>query len=616
MTVASRFLGRVRGASAWASVAAAFAILAAANLLAGELLRGRSLDLTENRLFSISEGTRSALASLDEPLQLRLYYSSALGDAAPAYSRYFGRVRAMLESYRDLAPASIDLRILDPKPFSDTEDRAVAAELQGLALNDSGENGYFGLVASNSVDERETIPFFALDRESFLEYDLTKLLLQVASPGRIRVGLVTSLPMVGGLDPLNPSAPPDPTWRVVELMEELYETTPLLSDSLSDAGALDEFDLLMLVQPTDLDARGWFAIDQFALSGRPMLIFVDPALESAPSEPDKSALEANDPMLRLLRQWGVELDVNVVAGDFDSARRVRFSRDGQPVSANYLVWPALEEERLDLEDAALSGIKMLTFASSGILESADDAETDFRPLASTSRKSQRIRRSRALSPDPFALLDDFESGDESLTLAARVSGPIATLYPDGAPPPGEGDDVAAPADDVERDAPLQSGTLNAAVVADADMLFDSLWLRERRVFERRYTIPLAGNGDFALNLLESLAGGAALIGLRGRGVENRPFVLVSDLRREAEIRYRRREQTLDAKLRQLQDRIQEIVRQGRGDVSEEDGERRIVLSGADRDAVVELREEMIDVRQQLRAVKRALREDIDSLDRC
>ena len=184
------------------SIALAFILLLSVNLFAGSALRNAKADLTQQHLFTISSGTRSMLRSIDEPVSLRLYFSKRLGEAAPVYARYFERVRALLQQYNDISGGRVELSIFDPEPFSDAEDRAVAAGLRGVRLNQDGEVGYFGLVGNNSTDTDANIPFFTTDREAFLEYDLTKLIYTLANPKKRVVGLITSLPLDGGMNPM------------------------------------------------------------------------------------------------------------------------------------------------------------------------------------------------------------------------------------------------------------------------------------------------------------------------------------------------------------------------------------------------------------------------------
>lgn len=198
------------------------------NVFSNALFQGVRLDLTEGRLFTLSEGTGNVLADLDEPILLKLYYSKLLGKNSPQHAIYFERVRELLERYRELSGGKVRFQLLDPESFSDTEDAAIAAGMQGVPLNNAGDLGYFGLAATNSTDDQATIPFFTTEREAFLEYDLTKVVYTLANPDRKVVGLMTALPITGGA-----SRPPfnqQPAWAVVDQIREFFEVRTLQTE--------------------------------------------------------------------------------------------------------------------------------------------------------------------------------------------------------------------------------------------------------------------------------------------------------------------------------------------------------------------------------------------------
>ena len=265
---------------AWSSIALALILLLSVNLFAASALRNAKADLTQQRLFTISDGTRGILRAIDEPISARLYFSKKLAEAAPAYGRYFERVRALLQQYSDISGGRLELAVFDPEPFSDAEDKAVAAGLRGVRLNPEGEAGYFGLVATNSTDVDASIPFFTTDREAFLEYDLTKLIYTLANPKKRVVGLMTSLPLEGGM--ANPMAMmgggrPQPPQVVMEQIRDFFEVKTLAQD-VKEIPA--DIDVLMVAQPDRLTPEAAYAIDQYVLGGGKILAFVDPVVET------------------------------------------------------------------------------------------------------------------------------------------------------------------------------------------------------------------------------------------------------------------------------------------------------------------------------------------------
>jgi ABC-type uncharacterized transport system involved in gliding motility auxiliary subunit len=623
---------------AWTSVGLAFILLLSVNLFASSALRNAKADLTQQRLFTISSGTRSMLRSIDEPISLKLYFSKRLGEAAPVYARYFERVRALLQQYADIAGGGLDVAVFDPEPFSDSEDKAVAAGLRGVRLNQEGEVGYFGLVGNNSTDTDSTIPFFTTDREAFLEYDLTKLIFTLANPKKRVVGLMTSLPLDGGMNPmamLGGGRQQLPPQMIMEQIRDFFDVK-MLSQDVKEIPA--DVDVLMVAQPDKLTPEAAYAIDQFVMGGGKILALVDPVAEMGgragpmgmpPSGPSPE-------FVKLLKAWGVDFDPSKVAADIATARRVQFGGGARPTVTEYVGWLGLDRRNIDEKDVLSGGVERLNLASPGFLSKAEGATTQVTPILLTSPQAMQIPADKFTGmPDPVALLRGYKPEGKSLMLAAHVSGTANSAYPDGAPKPAkpEGDDKAkadaakqegAKPDAAKADAgkdgkPKEekpegaaakphkaSGQINAIVIADTDLLSDQFWVDVRDFLGQQVAIPNASNAAFIVNALDNLSGSDALIALRGRGAEDRPFQLVNDLRRDSERRYREKEQALTAKLKEVQDQLTKLENAGEGG--------NVIVSESDRQAIEKFRGDMLAIRRELREVKRALREDIDRLD--
>ena len=250
---------------AWGGLALGAVILLAVNLIASSALRDARVDLTKERLYTISEGTRKTLRAIDEPVDIRVYFSKKLGEAAPSYAKMFERVRTLLEQYSGIARGKLQVTFLDPEPFSDAEDRAVAAGLKGIRLNQEGEMGYFGIVGSNSTDTESNLPFLSTDRERFLEYDVTKLIVTLANQTKSGIGLISGIPIEGS--PGNPmmGRPPSPPMLMLEQIREFFELKTIAKDAKEIPA---DIGVLMVVQPEGLSADTAYAIDQFALVRR------------------------------------------------------------------------------------------------------------------------------------------------------------------------------------------------------------------------------------------------------------------------------------------------------------------------------------------------------------
>ena len=622
---------------AWASIGLALVLLLSVNLFAGSALRNAKVDLTQQRLFTISDGTRAMLRTVDEPVSLRLYFSKRLGEAAPVYARYFERVRALLQQYGDISSGRVELAIFDPEAFSDAEDKAVAAGLRGVRLNQDGEVGYFGLVGSNSTDTDATIAFFTTDREAFLEYDLTKLIYTLANPKKRVVGLMTSLPLDGGA--MNPMAMmgggrQQPPQMIMEQIRDFFEVKTLAQD-VKEIPA--DVDVLMVAQPDRLTPEAAYAIDQYVLGGGKILALVDPVAEMGgrAGPMGMAPPSAVSPeFIKLLKSWGVDFDASKAVGDIATARRVQFGGGGRATVTEYVAWLGLDRRSIDEKDVLSGGIERLNLASAGFLAKAEGATTQVTPILLTSPQAMQIAAEKfSGAPDPVALLRAYKPEGKPLILAARIAGTANSAYPDGVPKPvkTEADDKTKqdgakqepPKADAEKDAKEKadkpdaaaakphkaSGRINAIVVADTDMLADQFWVDVREFLGQQVAVPNASNAAFIVNALDNLSGSDALIALRGRGAEDRPFKLVNELRRESERRYREKEQALTAKLKEVQDQLAKLEKTGEGG---EGGN--LILSEGDRQAIEKFRGDMLSIRRELREVKRALREDIDRLD--
>jgi ABC-type uncharacterized transport system involved in gliding motility auxiliary subunit len=576
-------------------------LFAAVNVTAQTAFRGVHVDVTEDGLYSVSDGTRSVLESIGEPIRLRLYYTPALGEAAPDFAAYHRRVRTLLEQYADIAGDGLILAYPNPEPFSDTEDRAVAFGLQGIALNETGDQGYFGIAATNSTDDKEVIPFLGLEREALLEYDLTKMIAALARPEKPHVGVISSLPVMGG-PPRVPGAPPDPKWALIDAIEPFYRVRNLGTG----IEMIDEkIGILIVVHPIGLSDATLYAIDQFVLRGGRAIVFVDPLPEVArlspgplgPRRPQASQFD------RLLNAWGLEMAPGTVAADLDAARRINLGQGAAQQSADYVAWLALGPENGTADDPVAGAFTTLNLATAGVLTPIEGAKTTITPLLRTGENSMRLTTEQVdPQPDVLGLFRGFEPSGERLMLAARITGPNRTAFPDGPPADWEPDfGEEAPAH-----LPTARGSLNIVVIADADMTHEIMWGRRQNLLGQEVVVPIADNANLIVNALDNLAGSDALAGLRARTVQRRPFTRVETIRREAERTYLDREQALLDELTGLRARLQDLARR--------EGAADVAVSAEESQALADARARLIETRRELRAVQRALRADIDRLE--
>ena len=582
----------------------------ALNVFSNNTFRAIQIDLTEGSLFTLSEGTRAVLKKVEEPITARLYFSSILGEQSPPHARYYERVRELLEQYANLTNGRFRLQLFNPEPFSDDEDSAVAYGLAGIPINEVGDLGYFGLAASNSTDDNEVVPFFTPEREAFLEYDLTKLVLGLATPKKKTVGVLSSLPINGGF---LPGAGNRPRWSVIEQINEFFEVQPISRDEPTIS---EDIGVLMVVHPKKLSPETKYAIDQFVLRGGKALVFVDPAAEA--DMPPMTYVPGKSEFGNLLKAWGLELREGKVAGDIDIARRVNVRVGGQVAIADYVGWLSLRPGNFDRNDGVMADLKVLNMGTAGILDTIKGATTTMQPLIRTGMRSMAIDVEKfSGQPDVIGLFRSFKPGGEQLTLAARVTGKSKTAFPDGPPKFSEKKKQKAALKakmkgkkekEPKEHLAVAADDIQVIVVADVDMLHDRLWVNAQDLMGKRLLMPFANNADFVISAIENLLGGASLNELRGRTISSRPFHLVRQIRQAAEQRFRSKEQELQKELETVRGELNKMIRRENVQAGE------LILKPEDREKMGKARERMAAIRKELRSVQHELRKDIDQLD--
>ena len=601
-------------------VVLALVLLFAVNILANRVLGPARIDLTENRLFTLSAGTRSILENLEEPVTLRYYISRRELERVPGISGYADRVGALLDEYRRLSGGTLSLQVIDPEPFSEEEDRAVGYGLRGVPLGLDESIFYFGLAGTNSVDDEEVIPFFASEREQFLEYDVTKLVHNLSNPKRKIVGLLSSLPIEGQGMAMQAAmggmgAPP---WMVVEQILQLFELRTL-HPKLEEIP--EDVDVLMLVHPQSLSPAALYAIDQYVLRGGRVVAFVDPYSESQQQQAMAGGfmppgVSRRSELDEVLAAWGVTLGEEVV-GDLDLSMKVRMDQGGRVLTFDYPVWMNITPQTFDPDDIVTGNLANLGFGTPGYLEPTEDATTTLTPLVTTTRHASQFTTAQvaAVTTDPNELLDAYAAQDRAYTIVARVSGKVRTAFPDGPPPPEPtGEDGDEPASDHGAAAqPVTEHLSESAedaqiiVVADADMLEDRFWVVVEEFLGSRIALPSAANSTLVVNAIDNLTGSGDLISVRNRGTFSRPFTRVVALRQEAERAFRAKEQELIGQLEETERRLVELEESNQGNDA-------LILTDAQRDEIVRFRQERVRIRKDLREVRRQLRADIESLE--
>jgi ABC-type uncharacterized transport system involved in gliding motility auxiliary subunit len=510
-------------------------------LLANLLLRGAKLDLTADKLFTISEGTENIVHGLQEPVNLYLYFSEKSATPNPSLRNHATRVRELLEELVSRSEGKLTLKVIDPQPYSEEEDRATELGIVTVPVNQSGEKGYLGLAATNSTDGKEAIPYLDPQSEEQLEYDVAKLIQNLSSAKKPVVGWLSSLPMTGEFD-MQTGRPGQP-WVVYGQTEQLY-TVQDLEPSLTSIGS--DVDVLVVVHPKNLPPAALYAIDQFALRGGRVLVFVDPDAQA-----DQSASDPNNPMAQfmadksshfepLLAAWGVDFKAGQVVVDLERGMVVNMRAGEPPLQHIAVLGFDATSMAKDVVTARLDNVYMIT---AGSLSPVAGTKLLVEPLIKTSAQAGLVPAQRvSMASDPRALRDGFKPDGEHM-IAVRVSGDAVTAFPEG-PPAG----VAAAPDALKASAK----PLNVVVIADTDMLSDYVWVRQSNFFGQVILQPVANNGELVWNAIDNLGGSNDLISIRGRAAYSRPFARVNELRTNADAQLRIKEEQLQQELAQTE----------------------------------------------------------------
>ncbi len=586
----------------------------AVNIIGNQTLTSMRLDVTENRLFTLSQGTRNILDSLKEPINLRYYFSNKLLAGYPELQTYGVRVRDLLEEYASRSDGQIKLTVIDPEPFSEAEDQAVAFGIRQLPVSEVGDMAYFGLVGTNSVDQEIAIPFFDPSQEQALEYDLTKLVYNLAHPKKRVVGVVSGLPIFGQPDPYGRPAQP---WTMVPVLREAFDVRELRADLIN----IDkDIDTLVVIHPENLSEETQYAIDQFVLKGGKAMVFVDPSAENDSTVPDPAnptvLPEHKSDLPKLLQAWGLKLLEGKVAADADAAIRVSYTGNRGPQEIEYLPWLHLEEKNLNREDFITSQLKLVNVGSGGVLQRLEGATTTITPLIETGANSGLLDAEAVMIVrDPRGLLESFKPEGKPLMLAARVTGKVKSAFPGGKVAKSGPNPAGDPAngEKAEKDTIVKPNhveesaqPVNVIVVADTDMLADSFWIRMQQSMGVRVPVPFADNGNFMVNAIDNLGGNSDLISLRSRGSSSRPFTVVEQIQKDAEAQFRSKERALQEKLQETEKKIAELQQQ-------KDQSAGTLMSPQQKAEVEKLKAEMLNTRKQLRDVQHDLRKNIEGL---
>jgi len=546
------------------------------------------VDLTENNLFTLNDGTINILKEIDENIHLRLFYSDQATVNIPMLRTYQRRVVDFLEELERYADGKLKISIIDPISFSEEEDQASQYGLQALPVGEGGENVFFGIAGTNAIDDVAVIPFLQPDKEAFLEYDVAQLIYNLNHPEKRTLGVMSDLPLLGSFDPQVGQVSGQ---IVFEQLKEMYEVVPVDTS----ASVIADIDLLLVVHPKNLSDATLFAIDQYVMDGGRLMLFVDPMAQS-----EEVAADPQNPMAqlqadrssnlsKLLQAWEVGFDSTQVVLDDQQAVSIQ-SAQGQTI--RHLGISSWVKGNLNSDDIVTLDLNSINTALAGSLTAA---EGKLLPLLSSTKQSMLTSNdAMSLLFNPDSLFQSFKADDQQHIIAARVLGPLNSAFPNGL-------------DEQSNQAVIQQTEQgHVVVIADVDILFDRMWVRAQNFFGRQIYSNFADNGVFINNLIDNMTGSADLIQVRARGTSNRPFDKVLEIKRVSEQKYRETENQLLQQLRETETKLNELQR-NKGQ------ENQLIISREQQQEIAKFKQRKLEVRKNLREVKRNLNKDIEAL---
>jgi len=592
---------------------ALLAILIAVNIILSRV-RVRA-DLTEEKLYTLADGTRAVLKSLDGPVTLKFFFSGGGAEVPVPLKNFARQVEDLLKEYELASGGKVLVETYDPEPDSDAEEWAQRYGLAGEQLGIMNSALYMGLVAVKG-DTHSVIPFLDPRNEERMEYNITHMIVRVANPKKPVVGILSSLPVMGVRSfpyamPGQPRPKNQPPWVAFQDLNKDYDVRQLPAD----ADAIDPaIDVLIVVHPKNAPEKTLYAIDQFVLRGGRLLAFIDPLCLADAMNQEAAMGGMARPMSDLgplTAAWGITYETDKVVADLSASTRVQ--RGDNTIEDNP-VFLSLRNFNINGKDIITSSLESLGLPAAGAFAGTGAEGLTFGSLLVSSEQSALISAMAAQMGEE-AIRREFKSGLKRLNLAIRLQGKFKTAFPQGKPKATPNPDKNDPAESAKEQAKPEDTTpalkesaqaTTVVLVADVDMLYDAFAVQEMPIFGQRVFQPLNDNINFFANAVEQLSGNADLAKIRARGRFDRPFDRVQELQREAQQRWMMQERELQEQMATTQARLESLQ-------SNKDKSQRYILSAEQEQEIAKFKQEQIKIQRELKQVRKNLREGIEEL---
>lgn len=593
-------------------VIAALAIVVIANYALSKV-RAR-VDLTADKVYTVSDGSKKILQGLDTPVTIRFYYSASEPTVPVSLKTYARRVEDLLREYEQIAPKFVRIETLDPKPDTDAEDSASLDGIEGQMLQ-NGERLFLG-VSFTSLDQKEAIAFMRPDRERLLEYDLSRAISRVTATEKPTIGVLSALPVMGSQPTPQMMRMGQfqgaPAWMAITELKSDFDVEQI---EVTATEIPEDIDVLLAIHPKGISEATEYAIDQFVLRGGKLIAMVDPLSVFDPAANQGNPMmggnrqETSSTLNRLFESWGVKFEKGKVVADQARLTRVG-GRNGQP-EENYGIL-SLNTESVNTNDIATSQIGNVLMPFAGAF-SGDPSDGLTKTVLLRSSDASQMVESFMAQMGGQAIKQDFKPDGSEKDLAVRLSGKFKTAFPDGKPGsadepnPAEGDEKKEEEKDDSNHIAQAAEENHVVLIADADMLYDQVCVQVQNLMGMRIVRPLNANINLLQNLVEQMAGDSNLINARSRAIRNRPFTKIAKMRTESEAKYREKIKEMEKGLQETQRKLNELQR------AKDDKSQRLILSAEQKAELAKFRQQQVDTNKKLKELRKDLRRDIDSL---
>jgi len=571
------------------------------------------VDLTEEKLFTLSDGTKKIISKLENPVNFRFYRSRSDNRMPVQLAGFAERIRDLLDEYVKNSNGKITIEEFDPTPDSDAEDAAALDGISGQAMPD-GEKLYLGL-AVTCLDKTVTIPFFFPHEEAITEYKITSAIDEaVSADKKKKIGIITELPILGGpMAMFMRRNPRDDTWLIASELKRRFEIIQIKSD---EEEIPKDLSALLIIHPKNISEKTLFAIDQYLMAGGKLLIALDSycitesrnnpqAMMGQPVPPGSSNIP------KFLEKWKIEFsDTKVVADLNNSMRNIN--------SPNAEVYPTVLDFRNFAEknsDPAISNINHVNMVYAGC----------FTGSPAEGLKLEKIIK----ASDNSALVDSFlaEVGNDQVMkgfkkdmtekiLVAKLSGKFKTTFPDGKPQsnndkPAESENAQGKDDkkveNTEKPKLLtESPETVVILISDVDMFADDFCVQKQNFLGTTIIQPFNDNLVLLQNIIEQLSGSPELLTIRSKNVIERPFTRIVSMLNQAQEKYQQEIQNLEKTREEVESKINELQR-GKS------GSQQFILTKEQKEQIEKYRKEAAMTAKKLKETRKELRKDIDEL---